>query len=165
MDDVRGVLPGRIQSQLAAPAQIVERDGRKRPEQCGSCEQGIDERQHLVAERQPEQDDAEDGVDHAEKQCVARHRLEVFDALPERIIEVGDADRTDCRLTWSPYRRGRPPQVDAGSGNFRMGDCLEVRHGHTSGSRPSARSANEGPSANSLAWRRTLRDWRGATSI
>src|SRR5205085_4546681 len=48
-----------------------------------------------IAVHQPRQHEADDRIDHAEDDGMARHRLEIFPAALERAVQVGNTDGAD----------------------------------------------------------------------
>ena len=94
VDDVERVLPGRIQAEFAAPAQLVEPDGCERADECEPCGQWIEQGNDVVAEGRAPDRDTGDGIDQAEKNHMRRHRPEVLQAFGQRILEIAKPDRT-----------------------------------------------------------------------
>ena len=97
MQDIEGVLPRHGQTLLAAPAQFVKPERRKRADQRKAGGERKQQRQEVVAQGQPSQDHADDGIDQAQEHGVGRHRQEIGDAPFERVPEVGQTDLADCR--------------------------------------------------------------------
>ena len=93
---------GDIEPLLAAPAQVVERNRREGAEQGEPRQHRINERHHLVAEREPEQDEPEDGIDDAEEDSMRRYRVEILDALGNRVSQARQSDRVYGRFAGGP---------------------------------------------------------------
>src|SRR5262249_46577748 len=95
MQHIEGVLPGNRTALLAAAAELVEADGRERPDQRKAGGEREQQRQDVVAERQPRQQKSDDWIEQAEEYRVARHGREVGEAPSERVFEVSQTDLAD----------------------------------------------------------------------
>ena len=82
-------------AEFAPIAQFIESERRKRPDQGKAGGDRKQHRQDRVAEHHPPQQNSDHGIDYAKDNGVARYRLEVFPAQPQRIEKVGEADVTD----------------------------------------------------------------------
>src|SRR5439155_13949485 len=78
---------------------FVHADRREWPDQRKAGGQRKQQRQHVVAESQPRQDEADQRVDDAEKDDVCAEGGEIFDPLDQGIPDLGDPD--------AAHRRGR----------------------------------------------------------
>ena len=91
-------------------AQFIKTERRKWPEQGKACGKGKQQRQHRIAEHRTRQHQSEHRIDHAQNDGVARHRLEILPAQPQRRVQVGQTDGPD---DWRgrDFRRGRAEGV------------------------------------------------------
>ena len=78
---VEGVGPVAVEAGLAAAAQFVEADRGDRTDQGKARRQREQQRQHAIAERQPDQENADQRIDQAQEDGVARHGREIVPAL------------------------------------------------------------------------------------
>ena len=96
---------GGLFAALAAAAEFIETERRERAEQGKAGGQRKQQRQHRIAEHRARQHQAEHRIDHAEDDGVARHRLEILPAEPQRLVQVGQADGSDDRCSRGVLRR------------------------------------------------------------
>src|SRR6185437_9052260 len=82
---------------LAATAQFIQAERRERAEQGKTRRERKQQRQHRIAEHGARQRQAEHRIDHAQDDGVARYRLEILPAEPQRGVQVGQADGADNR--------------------------------------------------------------------
>ncbi len=87
---------------LAPPAHFIEANCRGRTDQRKAGRERKQERQHVVAEGEPHQSDADDWVDEAEEDNVCPARLEIAKTFKQDLFEVSGADMADRE------RRGMP---------------------------------------------------------
>ena len=66
------------------------------------------QRQHVVAEHQAREHEADHRIDQAEKHRVARHREEIVEAARERVLQIRESDFADLRLGLASACAARP---------------------------------------------------------
>ena len=98
MQHVEGVARGTVEARFAAPAQLIETDRGERTDQRKARGNRERQRQHGIAQRHSDQSDAEQRIDDAEKDGVARHRDKVVDAARQRIEQIGRCDAADDEI-------------------------------------------------------------------
>ena len=117
-EHVERVPPRHVQAELAPPAHLVQADRRERADQREAGRERKQQRQHVVAEHQARQHEADHRIDQAEKHRVARHREEIVEAARERVLQVGQSDFADLAAAASAsaapddhmcLRHSRPP--------------------------------------------------------
>src|SRR5262249_35681760 len=84
VQNVEGVLPGNVQTLLAAPAQLVETDRRERADHGETGRQRKQERQQGVAQDRPRQDQSDDRIDQTQEYGMAREGGKTRQARPRR---------------------------------------------------------------------------------
>ena len=80
---------------LTPSAHFVKPDCRNRADKCEAGCERKQERQHVVAESQPQQHDARERVDEAKEDNVRSIRREIVEAFNQRVPEVGGLDPTN----------------------------------------------------------------------
>ena len=80
---------------LAAAAQFIKTERGERADQGKARGQRKQQRQHRIAEHGARQHQSEHRIDHAEDDGVARHRLEILPAKPQRLVQIGKPDVSD----------------------------------------------------------------------
>jgi hypothetical protein len=88
----RGIEPG-----FTPPAQFIESDRGERTDQGETGDQRKRQRHHGVAERNRHEQQAEQRVNDAEKNGVARHRREVVEPKLQRVQEIRRRNMADHR--------------------------------------------------------------------
>ena len=124
---------------LAPPAHLVEPDRGKRADQREARGQREEQRHHVVAEDQPPQHQAEDGVDDAEEDDIGAVGGEIVEPFGERLPQVAQPDAPDRRRRGLRLRRGgdgAPGRVDGVSRQPQLIDApfdrISDRHGRFS---------------------------------
>ena len=93
--DVKCV-PGRsLLAALAAAAEFIQAECRERAEQRKARRQRKQQRQDRIAEHGAGKHKAEHRIDYAKNDGVARHRLEILPAEPQRVVQIGQTDPAD----------------------------------------------------------------------
>src|SRR5215510_4243930 len=98
LENIESAHRRRREAGFPAPAQFIEAECGDWSDQSEAARQGIEQGQDRVAERQPRQKKADDGINYAEEHGVGRHRVEIVDAFGQRFLQVRNADATDDRL-------------------------------------------------------------------
>ncbi len=80
-----------------APADFIEADRRERTNQGVARHQREQQRQHMIAEGQSSQKEADNGIDDGQKDQLRRRRQEITDALCQRIFQIREPDLADNR--------------------------------------------------------------------
>ena len=107
------IRPGDVDSLLASSADLVETDRRDRADQREAGREGKHQRQQVIAERQPCQEQARDGIDDAQEHHVRAVRREVADTFGQDVFQIGQVDAADPRERGVPGGAvaGRDPRV------------------------------------------------------
>ena len=84
-----------LEAGLAPPAQLIETERGKRPDQREACRGREQQRHEGVAQRQGGRQNADRRIDHAQEHGVARHGAEVVPALLQRVGEIGRRNAAD----------------------------------------------------------------------
>ena len=92
MQDVKGVLPRRIETLLALTAQLVQADTGKRADQGKSRGERKQQGQHVITDDHSRKDKPDNWIDQTEKCRVRGHGGEIGKAAGQRIFQVRDAD-------------------------------------------------------------------------
>src|SRR6516165_2509309 len=104
---------------LAATAEFVETNRSKGANQRETGGQRKEQRQHGIAKHQSEQNKPENGINHAQDNCVTWYGLEIFPAQAQRVAQIGQAKLSkDSRV-------GITERVP-----LRLCDVLEILGGH-----------------------------------
>src|SRR5262249_59959618 len=77
VDDVEGVLPGRVQTELAPPAQLVKTNRSKGTEEPQAGGQRIEQRNDVVSKGCAAERETDDGIDRAQENDMGRHFPEI----------------------------------------------------------------------------------------
>ena len=89
MQHIERVARRTVEPGFAAAAQLIEPDSGQRADEREAGRDRKGHRQQRTADRYRHQKNAEQRIDHAEEQRVARHGHEIVDAAGERLIEIG----------------------------------------------------------------------------
>src|SRR5215468_8288534 len=104
---------------LAATAEFVETNRSKKANQRETGAQLKEQRQYGIAKHQSEQNKPENGINHAQDNCVTWYGLEIFPAQAQRVAQIGQAKLSN------DSRAGITERV-----SFRLCDVLEILGGH-----------------------------------
>ena len=88
---------GDLGAQLAPPAHLVEADCRERADKGEARGEREQQRQHLVAEGEPRQDEADHRIDQPEEDDIGAEGGEVAEPTREHFLEIRDPDTGDRR--------------------------------------------------------------------
>ncbi len=102
-DDGEGVGPAGGGAELAPAAHLVEADAEQGRDQGEARDQREDQRQHPVVEGEARDDQAGDGIDHAQEDHVGAAGAEVAGALAQRLAQVVEPDLAHDR--WRHFAR------------------------------------------------------------
>ena len=84
----------------SSAADLIKSQPRKRPEEGKTRREGEEEPQHIVAEGQPRDEKANNRVNNAEKQHIARFSCEILPAFRQCIIQIGEGYFAHRRQGW-----------------------------------------------------------------
>ena len=101
--DGEGVGPAGGGAELAPAAHFIEADAEQRRDQREARDQREDQRQHPVVEGEARDDQAGDGIDHAQEDHVGAAGAEVARALAQRLAQVVEPDLAHDR--WRHFAR------------------------------------------------------------
>jgi hypothetical protein len=97
---------------LAPAAQLIEPDRGERAHKGKAGGEWIEQGEHVVAEGEPEQHKADNGIEKPEKDHVAGHGEEIVEALPERLREIRETYFANVQPDWTI--NGAIDDVDVG---------------------------------------------------
>lgn len=100
-----------VETEFPAAAQFVQAYRDEGAEQREAGGHRIDQRQNVVAEEQPRQQESDDRINDAGEKGVCRKLAKVLNALGERIPHIGNGDLADFRLAV-------PPETGCGPAKF-----------------------------------------------
>src|SRR5437764_14489221 len=92
------MLPRDIQALFAPSAHFVKAECCERADQCETCREREEERQHVRAKHDARQHETDHRIDETEKHRVARHREKILEAARERVLQIRQSNYPDLRL-------------------------------------------------------------------
>ena len=140
-DDAEGIAPADRRTLLAAPAHLVEADRGNRTEQREARNQREQQRNEIVVERRPSEDQTGQRVDQAQEDHVATAGGEVLPALGQRVAQIRDVDLAHDRQSLVMRRlastQGIAGMADRGTGGPELvhapfdgiADMVPITHG------------------------------------
>src|SRR5207302_8994475 len=139
-----GARPCYIEPLFTQPAQFVEADGCEGADQCEACHQWKEQRQHVIAEGEASQKNADERIDDREEDDMSRHGGEIGDAFRHCVRQIRKPDLADDRL---------------GRALTRLSDRMEIGHSPASLNRSSnGREARVTQCVYIRRWSRRSRD-------
>ena len=98
MQHIQGMAGGTVESGFAAPAQFIETDRGERSDQGKTCRNRECQWQERIVQGQVDQQNSEQGINHAQKNGVAGHCGKIVNAAGQCITEIGQRDAANDQL-------------------------------------------------------------------